>query len=272
MTDRRPQHSGDHLTDDRLDALVRRAALAGPLEALGTPTGGLPILTRLLLALGLLGVAGAAIGFAVVLTRPAQPTHTPTPTPAIADAAPAPAPPEADSDTDTEPAPEAGAEPARPARSFVVARFTPEQSQALAAALFPESEPEHRTAPAPAPPTSAPTPAPTPDPARQDHLLALGRALRSAMTANDTLDLMHPDQQVEACRVWASDPSLRPVAFERLQHLASDPALAGPVRHTAEALARDTAMRPWLMSYGFQETARASAEKPSTRRTTKGGA
>ncbi len=91
------------------------------------------------------------------------------------------------------------------------------------------------------------------------------------MTANDTLDLMHPDQQIEACRVWAQDPSLRPVAFERLQQLASDPALAEQVSQTAQALARDAALRPWLMSYGFQDTARAKAEKP-TRRTTKGGA
>jgi hypothetical protein len=247
------------ISDDHLDALIRRAALAGPVEQSDTPANGLPLLTRLLLAAGLLGVAGAAIGLAVILTRPTQPSPTPT----IADATP--------------PPPELTPEPtvtetSKPTRSFVVARFTPEESKALAAALFPANQPapDRPAAAEPVPPPDT-TPDTTPDPARRDHLLALGRALRSAMNANDTLDLMPPAEQVEACRVWAADPSLRPVAFERLQHLASNPALADKVRHTAEALARDTAMRPWLMSYGFQDTARASADK-APRRTTKGGA
>ncbi len=243
------------LSDDHLDALIRRAALAGPVEQSNTPADGLPLLTRLLLTAGVLGVAGAAIGLAVILTQPGQKT----PAPQIADATP-PTPA-------TAPEP-ANTEPPKPTRSFVVARFTPEESKALAAALFPDNEPAPDTVAAAEP---VPLPDTTPDPARRDHLLALGRALRSAMNANDTLDLMSPAEQVEACRVWAADPSLRPVAFERLQQLASNPALADQVRHTAEALARDTAMRPWLMSYGFQDTARASAGT-APRRTTKGGA
>ena len=252
---RRP-HNTNPLNDDRLDDLVRAAAAAGPVES-GRESdrgGGLPLVTRVLLASGVL--AAAAVGVAFVVTG--VPATTPaTPGPQVADATPAdPVGEETDAPIPEPTAQVAAVEsdPSAVRRSVVLARFTPEESAGMAA-LF------ETPAPAPAP-AAEPTPnvdgapaivaaSPEPAAASDEQLMALGRLLRSAEAARDTLALMSPGEQLEACRLWAAEPSLRPFAFERLSDLSMNPAVADDVRRAATAMASDPALSPWLQSYGL---------------------
>lgn len=90
---------------------------------------------------------------------------------------------------------------------------------------------------------------------RERRLHALGRTLRSADLARQTLDAMPASEQLEACRVWARDPSLRPVAFERLARLQDDPALAGECARIATEMSDDRFLLAWARSHGLRATA-----------------
>ncbi len=113
--------------------------------------------------------------------------------------------------------------------------------------------------PDPAHPASgdlATTPAdtPTPSPSRERAILALGRAIRSAERARATLDAMPGEDQLEACRIWARDPSLRPVAFERLARLQDDPAYAAECARIAHAMSEDKHLLAWARSHNLRTT------------------
>jgi hypothetical protein len=90
---------------------------------------------------------------------------------------------------------------------------------------------------------------------RERRVLALGRTLRSADLARQTLDAMPSGDQLEACRIWARVPSLRPVAFERLARLQSDPALAGECARIASEMSEDRALLAWARSHNLRTTA-----------------
>jgi hypothetical protein len=273
------ERSTSTLTDDRLDVLIRRAAIAGPVRR---PDDGvsLPVLTRILIAMGVLATAG----FTIAVLRPVAPT---APAQRVAGA------PsrsvereqvasgsEASAVESEAVGPGSGSEPAPsdtrvlasagpPARtSPVLLRFTPEESESLAG-LF--------ATPAPSQPGSGDVTREAsqaaPHGSDRERLLSLGRVLRSAMVAHDTLDLMTPGEQVEACRVWATEPSLRPVAFERLARLALDPAVTDDVQQLARELAGDPTLRPWLTSYGFARAGRSPMQsKTGDQIQSKGGA
>lgn len=105
-----------------------------------------------------------------------------------------------------------------------------------------------------------PEPTPTraqPDRSREKELLALGRAIRSADLARATLDTMTGEDQLEACRIWARDPSLRPVAFERLARLQNDPAHAAECARIASAMSEDRNLLAWARSHRLRTDAQA---------------
>lgn len=93
---------------------------------------------------------------------------------------------------------------------------------------------------------------PARDAERARRFIALGRTLRSAELARQTLDAMPASEQLEACRVWAREPSLRPVAFERLARLQNDPALAGECARIASEMSEDNALLAWARSHGLR--------------------
>lgn len=95
---------------------------------------------------------------------------------------------------------------------------------------------------------------PTPSPSREREILALGRAIRSAERARATLDAMPGEDQLEACRIWARDPSLRPVAFERLARLQNDPAYAAECARIANAMSEDKHLLAWARSHNLRTT------------------
>ncbi|MBX3315422.1 MAG: hypothetical protein KF902_01010 [Phycisphaeraceae bacterium] len=93
------------------------------------------------------------------------------------------------------------------------------------------------------------------DAERARRFIELGRTLRSAELARQTLDAMSASEQLEACRVWAREPSLRPVAFERLARLQNDPALAGECARIASEMSDDSSLLAWARSHGLRTTA-----------------
>lgn len=103
-------------------------------------------------------------------------------------------------------------------------------------------------------PESTPEPRAESPRVREHRFLALGRTLRSADVAKQTLDAMPASEQLEACRVWARDPSLRPVAFERLAKLQNDPALAGECARIASEMSDDRFLLAWARSHGLRTT------------------
>ncbi|MEM7754031.1 MAG: hypothetical protein AAF297_00165 [Planctomycetota bacterium] len=272
--DRRTEQRSE-LTDARLDELVRTAALSGPTER-DHRGSGLPVLTRVLITSGLVSVAGLALAVVVAGVGGGQtgsqtgPHMLPGPgAERVADAGDAPriteeTLPKGDLDRG-----DARGETARP--SFVIARFSAEDSAGLEGLWFApegsdttvpvrsESAADESFASVPASEqTASAAPAATTTPAatasRRAEMLALGRLLRSADIARDTLAIMSPAEQLEACLLWTSEISLRPVAFERLAHLSMDPAVAGDVRRASLELMNDPAMRPWLASHGLAFT------------------
>lgn len=80
----------------------------------------------------------------------------------------------------------------------------------------------------------------------------LGGTLRSAMTAQSVLDKLTPEEQLAVCAVWAREPRLRPVTFERLASLQNRPELKDRVNTLASELARSRDLLAWVRSYGLQ--------------------
>lgn len=81
----------------------------------------------------------------------------------------------------------------------------------------------------------------------------LGELLRSAEVAEQILDRLPPREQLAVCKVWAYEPGRRPVAFDRLHRLSSDPELSGAVRTVIADLHQDPSLRKLLRSYRFAE-------------------
>lgn len=90
------------------------------------------------------------------------------------------------------------------------------------------------------------------EPQREAGLKRMGDTIRSAMTAESVLERLPPEQQVEACSIWARDLELRPVALRRLAELQNREATAADVRRVARELHDDVQIRPWLRSYGVR--------------------
>lgn len=103
-------------------------------------------------------------------------------------------------------------------------------------------------------PETSDKPARTPSATRDREILAIGRAIRSAEIARATLDAMPGEAQLEACRIWARDPSLRPVAFERLARLQDDPAYAAECARIAHAMSEDKHLLAWALSHKLRTT------------------
>ncbi len=103
-------------------------------------------------------------------------------------------------------------------------------------------------------PETSDKPAPASSPSREREILALGRAIRSAEIARATLDAMPGEEQLQACRIWARDPSLRPVAFERLARLQDDPAYAAECARIANAMSEDKHLLAWARSHNLRTT------------------
>jgi hypothetical protein len=103
-------------------------------------------------------------------------------------------------------------------------------------------------------PETSDKPAPASGPSRERQILALGRAIRSAEIARATLDAMPGEEQLQACRIWARDPSLRPVAFERLARLQDDPAYAAECARIANAMSEDKHLLAWARSHNLRTT------------------
>ncbi|MCH8243252.1 MAG: hypothetical protein IH897_11680 [Planctomycetes bacterium] len=81
----------------------------------------------------------------------------------------------------------------------------------------------------------------------------LGELLRSAEVAEQILDRLPPREQLAVCKVWAHEPGRRPVAFDRLHRLSSDPELSGAVRTVIADLHQDPSLKKLLRSYRFAE-------------------
>ncbi|MBL8762662.1 MAG: hypothetical protein JNM07_00145 [Phycisphaerae bacterium] len=98
------------------------------------------------------------------------------------------------------------------------------------------------------------------DPQTRDRALVhLGDTLRSAHVARAILDKLPDSDQLAACRMWASDPALRPVAFERLRDLSRRRDLDAGVRAVVRALGSESGLRSWINSYGLGAVDRAPA-------------
>ncbi|MFG0330757.1 MAG: hypothetical protein ACF8PN_12780 [Phycisphaerales bacterium] len=92
------------------------------------------------------------------------------------------------------------------------------------------------------------------DASREDGFSRLATILRSAETSERVLDQLPPAEQVAVCRLWAEDPRMRPVSFERLQRLSTDPAVSSAVSETLERLYHNRTLRPWMRSYGLADS------------------
>lgn len=84
---------------------------------------------------------------------------------------------------------------------------------------------------------------------RRAELVELGRSLRSAMLAEESFNSMSPEEQLEACRVWSSDPSLWPAVFSRLELLRGDPRVEAEFNELVAEWRGDRVLSNWLVSY-----------------------
>jgi len=84
---------------------------------------------------------------------------------------------------------------------------------------------------------------------RAEQWSRLGALMQSAQRAREALLFLPVDQQIEIVRVWANDPSLRPVVFERLGELVRDPATATAAQALRAQLAQNPQLKSWVTSY-----------------------
>lgn len=77
----------------------------------------------------------------------------------------------------------------------------------------------------------------------------LGELLRSAYVAEQILDRLSPQEQLAVCSLWAHEPVVQPIVFERLRRFSREPELSNDVRSIVTKLARDPRLRPWLRGY-----------------------
>lgn len=176
--------------------------------------------------------------------------------PAAPDTTPAHIPPLAQEPTAGETVSPRRLEPATPIESRRLASWSTPPPPTSPPATAEDSEP--RTADAhpqpPALPGLTTLTTGTPDalpPLSNKELMDLGRTLRSAMHAESLLDLLPPEEQIHACRVWAAEPHLRPVVMARLRHLSERGELETAIRNTVSDLSQDPDLWTWLRSYGL---------------------
>lgn len=84
---------------------------------------------------------------------------------------------------------------------------------------------------------------------RDAELRRLGEIIRSAARAEELLDSLPAAEQLEACRVWADDPRLRPAAFARLDRLRLRDDLADAYRAVVTGLSARPGLSAWVRSY-----------------------
>ncbi len=77
----------------------------------------------------------------------------------------------------------------------------------------------------------------------------MGELLRSASVAEQILNRLSPEEQVQVCGHWAREPAVRSVAFSRLRRFLAEPSLSKDVRVVLERLARNPALHSWLRGY-----------------------
>jgi len=77
----------------------------------------------------------------------------------------------------------------------------------------------------------------------------IGALLLSADTAREALLMLPPERRLDAVRVWARRPALRPVVFSSLQHMLANPDTRPLAQDLRRELADDPELRPWLASY-----------------------
>jgi hypothetical protein len=77
----------------------------------------------------------------------------------------------------------------------------------------------------------------------------IGELLRSATVAEQILDRLSPQEQVQVCAHWAGEPAVQPVAFSRLHRFSTEPSLSKDVRIVVGKLARNPALHSWLRGY-----------------------
>lgn len=215
---------------DRLDELIREAALAGPTEPGERSRRALPLLVGGAALAGVL-LAAAVGGFVLRSGAPAPRADEITAAPG------SPKTPEASTPETLTPATSAPKPEREPLFTLVleIPLVRPEAGAAFRAESIGQVA---RAADADRPGTR-----------REAELLEFGRTLRSAMEIRETLDAMTPAEQLRACRVWAEHPTLRPVTFERLLALREDPAVRDEVLALVDEMRDVDELRPWLRSY-----------------------
>ncbi|TVQ33101.1 MAG: hypothetical protein EA376_03335 [Phycisphaeraceae bacterium] len=77
----------------------------------------------------------------------------------------------------------------------------------------------------------------------------IGALFLSADTAREALDMLPPQRRLDAIRIWAARPALRPVVFPAFADMLADPATADAARALRRELADIPELRPWLASY-----------------------
>jgi len=77
----------------------------------------------------------------------------------------------------------------------------------------------------------------------------IGALLLSADTAREALLMLPPERRLDAVRVWARRPALRPVVFSSLQEMLANPATRSLAQDLRRELSEDPELRPWLASY-----------------------
>lgn len=92
----------------------------------------------------------------------------------------------------------------------------------------------------------------------------LGEVLRSAAAAEAALNALSPAEQLEACRLWADDPRLRPVVFPRLRVLADHPDLTDDLAIVLADLRNRPDLRGWLASHDLLATAARTVPRSAT--------
>lgn len=77
----------------------------------------------------------------------------------------------------------------------------------------------------------------------------MGELLRSASVAEQILNRLSPEEQVQVCGHWAREPVVQSVAFSRLRRFLTEPSLSKDVRVVLDRLARNPALHSWLRGY-----------------------
>jgi hypothetical protein len=73
--------------------------------------------------------------------------------------------------------------------------------------------------------------------------------LRSASLAEQILNRLSPEEQIQVCGHWAREPAVQSVAFSRLRRFSTEPSLSKDVRVVLDRLAQNPALQSWVRGY-----------------------